>query len=421
MAYEAGSDPVILHCDLNGFFASVECLYRPELRAVPMAVCGDPEARHGIILAKNELAKGFGVQTAETIAAAKKKCPELVLVPPHHDRYVQWSRIVGDVYAQYTDMVEPFGIDESWLDLTGCYGISDGAHAAREICSRVKRELGVTVSVGVSWNKVFAKLGSDYKKPDAVTCISRDNYRELLWPLPVEDLLYVGRATSARLRAVGIDTIGALAAADPEILRRRLGKMGYTLHAFANGLDCSPVRREDLHPPVKSVSNSTTLPRDLICDEDVRITLLGLTEVIAARLREGGFKCRLLSVSVRNASLSWSSHQIKLNHAVNGTMELFSTGMDLFRALHRWPAPVRSLGISAGALERADFPEQLDLFGVAAAREKQAALDTVIDAMRKKYGSASIRRGLTAVNDLLDSFAAREGNPLPHAGRLGGY
>ena len=414
-------DRVILHSDINSCYASIEHALRPEYDGLPLAVGGRVEDRHGIILAKDELAKRCGVKTGMALWQAKLLCPELNILPPRMDVYLKFSEQVQKIYSEYTNLREPFGIDESWLDLTGCYGISDGAHAAREICSRVKRELGVTVSVGVSWNKVFAKLGSDYKKPDAVTCISRDNYRELLWPLPVEDLLYVGRATSARLRAVGIDTIGALAAADPEILRRRLGKMGYTLHAFANGLDCSPVRREDLHPPVKSVSNSTTLPRDLICDEDVRITLLGLTEVIAARLREGGFKCRLLSVSVRNASLSWSSHQIKLNHAVNGTMELFSTGMDLFRALHRWPAPVRSLGISAGALERADFPEQLDLFGVAAAREKQAALDTVIDAMRKKYGSASIRRGLTAVNDLLDSFAAREGNPLPHAGRLGGY
>ena len=414
-------DRVILHSDINSCYASIEHALRPEYDGLPLAVGGSAEDRHGIILAKDELAKRRGVKTGMALWQAKQLCPELNILPPRMNIYLDYSARVQQIYGEYTNLREPFGIDESWLDLTGCYGIPDGEWAAREIRERIKRELGITVSVGVSWNKIFAKLGSDYKKPDAVTSITRENYREIVWPLPVEELLYVGRATSARLRAVGIGTIGALAAADPEILRRKLGKMGYTLHAFANGLDNSPVRREDLRPPVKSVGNSTTAPRDLVCDEDVRIILLALTESVAMRLRESGFKCRLLSVAVRKGDLSWNSHQLKLRYATNGTKEIFTAGMALFRELHRWPTPIRSLGISAGALERADFPEQLDLFGAAAERERQTALDTAIDAMRKKYGFSSIRRGLDGLDARLGGLNAREDHTVHPIGFFGGH
>ena len=281
----------------------------------------------------------------------------------------------------------------------------------------------VTVSIGVSWNKIFAKLGSDYKKPDAVTSITRDNYREIVWPLPVEDLLYVGRATSARLRGIGIDTIGALARSDPEILHRRLGKMGYVLHGFANGLDNSPVRREDLSAPVKSIGNSTTAPRDLLCDEDARITLLALAESVGARLRAGGFKTRLLSVSVRSTALQWCSHQMKLPHATNGTREILEAGMALFRQMHDWrrDGPIRSLGLSAGALECVGEPEQLDLFGVSEMRRKQAALDTALDGIRGKYGFASIRRGPAALDPRLGGLNAREEHVAHPIGYFGGH
>ena len=414
-------DRVILHSDINSCYASIEHALHPELAGKAVAVGGSAEERHGIILAKDELAKRRGVKTGMALWQARQLCPELIILPPRMDVYLDFAGRVQKIYSEYTNLREPFGIDESWLDLTGCYGIPDGEWAAREIRRRVKEELHVTVSVGVSWNKVFAKLGSDYKKPDAVTSINRENYRDIVWPLPVEDLLYVGRATSARLRGVGIGTIGALAQADPELLHRKLGKMGYTLHAFANGLDSSPVRREDLYAPVKSVGNSTTTHRDLVCDEDVRITLLALTESVATRLRDGGFKCRLVSVAVRKTDLSWDSHQMKLDHATDVTKEIFTAGMVLFHELHRWPAPIRSLGITAGALERADFPEQLDLFGAAETRQKQAALDRTIDGIRKKYGFSGIRRGLTASDLRLGGLNAREEHVVHPIGYFGGH
>ena len=414
-------DRVILHSDINSCYASIEHAEHPEYDGLPLAVAGSVEARHGIILAKDELAKKCGVKTGMAVWQAKLLCPELNLLPPRIDVYLDYSRRAQEIYSEYTNQREPFGIDESWLDLTGCYAVKDGEWAAREINRRIKKELNVTVSVGVSWNKVFAKLGSDYRKPDAITSISRDNYKELVWPLPVEDLLYVGRATSAKLRRVGIDTIGALAGSEPEILHRMLGKMGYVLHAFANGLDASPVRREDLSAPIKSVGNSTTAPRDLVCDEDVRVTLLALTESVAMRLRESGLKARLISVAVRQTDLTWSSHQLKLDHATSGTKEIFTAGMALFHELHRWPAPIRSLGITAGALEPASAPEQTDLFGEDAERQHQAALDGAIDRIRRKYGFDGIRRGLTASDLPLGALNAREEHVVHPIGYFGGH
>lgn len=387
---------IILHSDINSCYASIEHALRPEFAGLPLAVGGSAEERHGIILAKDEAAKRCGVKTGMAIWQAMQLCPELNVLPPRMDVYLSFSRRVQEIYGEYTNLREPFGIDESWLDLTGCYAVRDGEWAAGEIRRRVRQELGVTVSIGVSWNKVFAKLGSDYKKPDAITCINRENYREIVWPLPAEDLLYVGRATSAKLHSVGIRSIGDIAQCDPELLHRRLGKMGYMIHAFANGLDVSPVRREDLTPPVKSIGNSATVYRDLVCDEDVRIALLGLTESVTLRLRRSGFRCRLISVSVRGADLSWKSHQFKLKRATDLTREIFQTGMALFHEMHRWPAPVRSLGISLGELERNDTPEQLDFFGMTELRQRQSGLDSTIDAIREKYGYSAIRRGLTA-------------------------
>ena len=414
-------DRVILHSDINSCYASIEHAEHPEYDGLPLAVAGSVEARHGIILAKDELAKKCGVKTGMAVWQAKLLCPELNLLPPRIDVYLDYSRRAQEIYSEYTNLREPFGIDESWLDLTGCHAVRDGEWAAREINRRVKKELNVTVSVGVSWNKVFAKLGSDYKKPDAITSISRENYRKIVWPLPVEDLLYVGRATSAKLRRVGIDTIGALAGSEPEILHRMLGKMGYVLHAFANGLDASPVRREDLSAPIKSVGNSTTAPRDLVCDEDVRVTLLALTESVAMQLRESGLKARLISIAVRGTDLNWSGHQMKLDHATSGTKEIFTAGMALFHELHRWPAPIRSLGITAGALEPAAAPEQTDLFGEDTQRQHQAALDGAIDRIRHKYGFNGIRRGLTASDLPLGCLNAKEEHIVHPIGYFGGH
>ena len=281
---------IILHCDLNSFYASVELLDKPALWEVPVAVCGDPKTRHGIILAKNEPAKKYGIQTAETVWQAKKKCPGLVLLPPHHDLYKMWSVRVNDIYERFTDLIEPFGIDESWLDVTNSLHLfgGDARALADTLRGRIKREFGLTISVGVSFNKVFAKLGSDYKKPDATTVISRENWRDMVWPLPVGDLLYVGRAARRTLAQYGVETIGQLAACKPEMLEQLMGKAGVQLHRYANGLDDAPVRPQHEHEPVKSVGNSTTFPENLTRWEQVRSGLQMLSDSVAGRLRQQG-------------------------------------------------------------------------------------------------------------------------------------
>ena len=383
---------VILHSDINSCFVSVELISRPELRGQPVAVGGSEAERHGIILAKSEEAKVFGVKTGMTLWQARRLCPELVVLPPHYDRYQEVSELAHGLYAQFTDRQEPFGLDESWLDITGCHAHKDGYLAAEEIRRRMKKELGVTVSVGVSWNKPFAKLGSDYKKPDAVTVFSRENFRQLVWPLPVSELLFVGPATTRTLGALGIRTIGELAQCQPETLQLRLGKNGLRLYRYANGWDDSPVRRWD-HPPIaKSISHSITPPRDLLCDADGRMYLLRLTEEVASRLRKSGSLAGQASVSIRYTdTLQWRSHQSVLPRATDLTRELYETALQLFRRMHRFPTPLRGIGFAVSDLTAADTPEQTDLFTDYARRDGLRRLDRAIDSIREKFGTDAIR------------------------------
>ena len=294
----------ILHSDCNCFYVSVELLHHLELRGKPVAVGGDPEARHGIVLTADYTAKRYGVKTGMALWQAKQVCPDITFLPPRMDLYLRFSRMAQEIYADYTDKREPYGIDESWLDVTDSATLKgDGFHIAQEISSRMKKELGITVSVGVSFNKIFAKLGSDYKKPDAITTMYEDEFQRKAWCLPVSNLLYVGNATNKKLYSMGIRTIGDLAKSDETLLVRKLGKMGSILWAFANGYDESPVKLENTSAPVKSVGNSTTTPRDMETDEDVRIVLYILAESVAARLRENGFRCRTVEISVRDKEL----------------------------------------------------------------------------------------------------------------------
>lgn len=294
----------ILHVDCNCFYAAVEMQRHPELRDKPLAVCGSQEERHGIVLTRNYVAKPYGIKTGEAIWQARQKCPNLVVLPPDYREYIRFSRMAREIFEDYTDRIEPFGLDESWLDVTGSTGLfGSPLTIAEEISERFKFELGITVSIGVANNKITAKLGSDYKKPDAITRIEADNYKQIVYPLPVEDLLYVGPATSRKLRSIGISTIGRLAECPEDLLVRRLGKMGAVLSMFANGRDNSPVCRSDHIQNIKSVGNSATTPRDLICDEDVRIMLYLLSESVAVRMRELASRCTVVEVSVRDADL----------------------------------------------------------------------------------------------------------------------
>ena len=397
------SDPVILHCDCNGFYASVEQLKRPELKHVPMAVCGDPESRHGIILAKNELAKGFGVKTAETINDARRKCPDLVLVPPHHKEYAKWSRVVNDIYARYTEQVEPFGIDESWLDVTGSVGLfGDGKTIADRLRREVREETGLTISVGVSFSKILAKLGSDHKKPDATTVIGREDLCWLVWPKPVSALLYVGAATELQLRAMGIRTIGQLALADPESLELRLGKLGRQLWEYANGLEHSPVASIYDKRPVKSVGNGMTFRRDLVGEVDVRLGITALSDEVATRLRKNGLKCRTVQLTIKDPSLRSITRQTGLEKATDLAQVLTHTAMELWRANWSDQKPIRMLTVTAQNLVCGDEGEQLMLFdeGNEQKRKKQAGLEQAMDAIRQKYGHGAIHAAGLLGNDL---------------------
>lgn len=404
---------VILHSDINSAYASIECFHRPEIRHLPVAVGGDTEKRHGIVLAKNELAKRCGVKTGNAIWEAKQKCPDLQVLPPDFPLYMHYCGMVKEIYNNYTPQQESFGIDEAWLD---CTGVGEGPVIAEEIRHRVQRELGITVSVGVSWNKIFAKLGSDYKKPDAVTVITRDNYRDVVWPLPASDLLYVGPATTKKLARYGIHTIGQLAQTDPEFLHRQLGKMGHVIYAFANGLDSAPVQQTGEGTPIKSIGNSTTTPKDMTCNEDVKIVYYALTESVSARLRENGFVCRGVQISIRDVELHSFERQCRLSRPTMLTEELHRAAMDLFRKNWRWSKPLRSIGIRSIDLLPANSYVQLSLFDDHARREKLEALEHTIDEARGRFGYNSIRRGITMTDEDFGGLDAKTDHTIHPVG-----
>ena len=392
------ADRVILHCDLNCFFASVELLRYPALRDVPVAVCGDPESRHGIVLAKNEAAKQLGVKTAETIWQARQKAPHLITLPPHHGLYREYSRKVNTIYGQYTDLVEPFGIDESWLDITNSMHLfgGDGKAIADQLRERLREELGLTISVGVSFNKIFAKLGSDYKKPDATTVIDRGNWQAIVWPLPVGDLLGVGRSTQKLLRQYGVETIGQLAAFPRQTLETLLGKHGTQLHDYANGLENSPVRPQHEAEPVKSVGNGTTFPQNLTRWEEVRSGLAVLSDSVAGRLRRQGLYCGGVALTIRNAQFRQFSRQVRLDAPTHLQKDIYQTALALARQSWHAPDPIRALTVTALYLtDSADSFQQLDLLDGAAAQreEKQERLEQAMDAIRGKYGKGAISFG----------------------------
>ena len=393
-------DRVILHSDINNCFASIELLYHPELKGIPIAVCGDADERRGIVLSKDGLAKKAGVKTGEAIWQAKRKCPELTVVEPHFDRYIKYSKIIRSIYGEYTDLCEAFGIDESWLDITGSMHLfgGDPKAIADALRRRLRQELGLTISVGVSFNKVFAKLGSDYKKPDATTVISRENWQDIVWPLPVGDLLFVGRAAGRVLHQYGVETIGQLAACSPQMLETLLGKLGLQLHEYANGLGGSPVRPAGQQEPVKSVGNGTTFPKNLTRWEEVQGGLAVLSDSVAMRLRQQGLYCGGVSVSLRNAQFRTVSRQMRLPAPTHLMKDIWQSATELTRRLWKAPEPVRMLTVTALYItDSADSFQQLDLLEapvVSRQQEKQEKLERTMDAIRGKYGRGSISFGL---------------------------
>ena len=393
---------------MNNFYASVEMLYDPSLKGKPVIVAGDEEARHGIVLAKNYQAKAFGVRTGEALWEARQKCPGAVFVPAHYDRYIKYSTLAREIYTSYTDLVEPFGLDECWCDITGSLHLFGGSGkvVADTIRNRIKGELGLTVSIGVSFNKVLAKLGSDIKKPDATTVLDPEDFKEKIWGLPAGDLLYVGPATTAKLARYGIFTIGELAQANVQFLYWLLGKNGVMLHQFANGRDSAAVRPYFAVPPIKTIGNSTTAPRDLISDDDVKITLLALCESVGSRLRGQGTRCTTVQVGVRDHILVSYERQTKLELPTNNTRDLFEASFALFKKHHVNGKPVRSLSVRALGLMPDD--EQISLFHDEQRRQKEHDLEAAVDQLRRKYGYNSVQRGVTLLDPSLNLDAEGE-------------
>lgn len=408
-------DRVILHIDMNNFYASVECLYNPELREVPMAVGGNPENRHGIVLAKNMKAKEYGVKTAEALWQARQKCPQIVFVKPHFDRYLKYSQAAKEIYSQYTDQVESFGLDECWLDVTGSTSLfGSGKEIAEEIRWRIKAELGLTVSIGVSFNKVFAKLGSDYKKPDAVTEFSRKNFKSSVWPISAGDMLYVGPSTLKNLEKYGIHTIGEIAQAPPERLQRLFGKSGGILWQFANGLDSSPVTCCDYKREIKSIGNSTTTPKDLENDEDVKLTLYVLSESVSERLRESGLSTTGIQLSIRDNQLHSYGHQCVLDFPVSDSDTIFKNAFRLYKEIYDGK-PIRSIGVRAIKLA-SDDGVQLSLYQEEIRSRRRSQLENTVDMLRARYGRDSLVRGLFFADRSLSRVNPREEHTIHPVG-----
>ena len=402
-------DRAILHSDLNCFYASVAVLRDPSLRGKPVAVCGSTDERHGIVLAKTYEAKAYGVKTGQATWEAKRACPGLIVVPPQYELYILYSRMVREVYTRYTDQVEPYGMDECWLDVTGSQNLfGTPFEMAQRISGEIKREIGLTVSVGVSFNKIFAKLGSDMKKPDAITCIPRERFREIVWPLPVGDLLYCGPSSVRRLAGYGVHTIGQLAALDPDFVRSRMGVCGYRLWLYANGNDTARVSCFDYHPPVKSVGHGITCVADLTDPGQVRRVLLELSQDVGHRLRAHGLLARGVEVGVRDSELGSRQYRARLDWPTRLPAELFRAGFALFDSRYDWFRPVRAVTIRAVDLFDDGSPRQLELFEDTERRGRLERIQDAVENVRGRYGTGS----LTYASLLMDLKMPRDGREL---------
>ena len=420
---------VVLHSDCNCFYASVEMHRNPHLRGTAMVVGGDEEARHGIVLAKSPLAKAAGVKTGEALWEARKKCPGLIVVPPDYRAYMRYSHLARMIYYDYTDRVEPFGLDESWLDITGTVGRFGGEPrlVAEEISERVKAELGITVSVGVSWNKIFAKLGSDIDPGDGIVEINRDKYQQMVWPLATKEMIYVGPATSRKLADSMVYTIGDLAQASDYMLQRRLGKMGAVLKCFARGEDATPVRQmdpgsADVWREVKSIGNGLTAPHDIESLPDAKALIYLLAESVAQRLRECRLRARTVAIGVRDAkTLAGYTRQRGLPRASCTTMDIARTAFALLRENEPLDPshPLRGLHVRATNLEPADRLVQPDLFGSDERRAAMERLDYCIDDLRRRFGNRIVRRLSELADPTLTGLDIKAENVIHPVGYFG--
>ena len=385
----------ILHADYNNFYASVEALLNPLLRNKPIAVCGSQEDRHGIVLAKSEQAKKYGVKTGDAIWQAKQKCKDILIVPPHFEEYQKYSKMAHELYYDYTDQIEPYGMDECWLDVSGSEGLfGSGREIADMLRNKVKKEFGLTISVGVSFNKIFAKLGSDMKKPDAVTYISQEGFKEQVWTLPATDLLMVGRATGEKLARYGIRTIGELARTPSDLLKSWLGKNGEMLWKFANGLDTSRVMRNDYKAPIATVGHGITCVSDLLENREVFRVFLELAQEVSRRLRDNSLIASGVQITVRDSKLGFQQFQTKLSYPTQAASTIAGNAQELFEKQYKWSCDVRALTVRAINLHLASMPVQVDLFNDYVAHDKQDKIDQTVYEIRKRFGRDSITRAI---------------------------
>jgi DNA polymerase-4 len=413
-------DRIIFHIDINHCYAQIEEMMYPQLRNVSMAVGGHEETRHGIILTKNDLAKAKGIRTGESLRDAYEKDPDLLIIPPHYDEYIYYTGKVKEIYREYSDQVESFGLDEAWIDYTDSRKLfGEPEKVCREIVNRVYRELGLKVSAGISWNKVFAKLGSDQKKQDGPFVITRENYRDTIWPLPVKDLLYVGPATYEKLRSREIRTIGDLACY-PEIhLKNAMGMAGVMIHAFANGLDSSPVSEVNAVTVPKSVGNSMTMIHDVNSLEEVRPVYYVLCEAVSSRLREQGLEGCVVSVSLRSAGLDWYGCERKLDQKTNISEEILKAAMDLV-CRYDFQIPLRAVGVSVSHMSPEGTVRQMNLFVNEMKRDKARKADRAMDDIRERYGFYAVRRACTLLDRPLTEFNVKDDHTVHPTGYFQG-
>lgn len=401
--------PVILHSDLNNFYASCECLLNPELAGLPVAVCGKMSDRHGVVLAKNYIAKKLGVTTGMTVVEARTKASNIVFVEPHHDTYLYYSKRVKDIYRRYTDKIESFGIDEAWLDVTeSVKSFGDGEKLANEIRERVKEEIGLTVSIGVSFNKTFAKLGSDLKKPDAVSVVSKENYKDVVWNLPVESLLGVGRATTKKLNDIGIWTVGSLARFDIKIIKHKLGKCGEQIWNWANGEDYDPVKKDNEHEEIKSVGNSTTFYRDIDDYNDLVTLICMLSESVVARMKkyDVGY-AKTLHLSLVKSDLTRYGAQSAFVNPTMSSNDLISLALDIYNKNFKGVSPIRGVGVSVSNFIK---EEQMLILNMQEKRNKNEKVDKAVESLRSRFGNSSIKRGLLLLDRRYDQMQINGAN-----------
>jgi DNA polymerase-4 len=403
-------DRVILHSDLNNFFASVEIAMNPALAGKPLIVCGDPKERRGIVLAKSEEAKKFGIKTAETVASAMRKCPQAIRVAPHHHEYKRYSLLVRGIYERFTDVIEELSIDECSLDVTASLSLfGSGVEIAEKIRAAVKEELGLTVSIGVSFNKTTAKLASEFKKPDAVSVVTRENYQKIVYPLPVTDLLYVGKSTAEVLGRYGLRTIGDVANADEELLTRALGKRGRQLRICARGEENEPVKSYSEKEEVKSIGNSMTLPHDVTSRDEIERWLYALAESVASRLRDADVgKASTVHIVVKNNRLEEVTCQKKVTPTTH-CPDIARAAYELFCKNYPFAVPVRMIGITVSGFDH--HVEQMSLLDMVEGNQteydKRERAEQAVESIRGKYGYASLQRGIVLTDEHVSGLDIR--------------